>query len=271
MDRLFVAYKEAGLSSNAFLRRLKRKYGVKKAGFSGTLDPFAKGCLLIAFGKYTKLFRFLKTEPKSYEAVLWLGASSPGFDTQDIKIANTPALKYDFLQNILDSLQGRLEYTPPKFSAKKVNGVRAYKLAREGVDFELKPTFMQVFHVELLSYNHPFVKIRLSVSKGSYIRSYSQLVAQKLGINIALSSLERLSEGDFIYENEKELDPLKYLGLKENFIICPNKLDFGKKIALDELRIHTDGDYLIKTKDYFSVVGVENGEVFYHLNKVGRC
>ncbi|HHD83732.1 MAG TPA: tRNA pseudouridine(55) synthase TruB, partial [Campylobacteraceae bacterium] len=76
-DRLFVAYKPAGIGSNRFLSQIKRRYGIKKAGFSGTLDPFAQGVLIIAFGKYTKLFRFLKKAPKTYRATLWLGAGSP--------------------------------------------------------------------------------------------------------------------------------------------------------------------------------------------------
>ncbi|MEJ2414716.1 MAG: tRNA pseudouridine(55) synthase TruB, partial [Sulfurimonas sp.] len=76
MNRLFVAYKPAGIGSNLFLSKLKRKYQVKKAGFSGTLDPFAKGVLVIGFGSHTKLFRFLNKTPKKYRATLWLGAKS---------------------------------------------------------------------------------------------------------------------------------------------------------------------------------------------------
>ena len=90
MNRLFVAYKPKGMVSNRFLSRLKRKYGVKKAGFSGILDPFASGCLIVAFGAYTRLFNYLKIEPKVYRATLWLGASSPSFDNQNItQIQNT--------------------------------------------------------------------------------------------------------------------------------------------------------------------------------------
>ncbi|NOR57845.1 MAG: tRNA pseudouridine(55) synthase TruB, partial [Sulfurimonas sp.] len=85
MNRLFVAYKPTGISSNFFLSQLKRKYQNKKAGFSGTLDPFAKGVLLIGFGSHTKLFRFLDKTPKSYRATLWLGAASDSLDTELIE------------------------------------------------------------------------------------------------------------------------------------------------------------------------------------------
>jgi len=85
MNRLFVAYKPTGISSNFFLNRLKRKYNTKKVGFSGTLDPFAKGVLLIGMGSYTKLFRFLNKAPKTYRATLWLGAKSDSLDTEMIE------------------------------------------------------------------------------------------------------------------------------------------------------------------------------------------
>ena len=84
MNAIFVANKPSGMSSNHFLGRLKKKYGVKKAGFSGTLDPFASGCLIVAFGSYTKFFRFLDKSPKVYEATIWLGASSPSMDNENI-------------------------------------------------------------------------------------------------------------------------------------------------------------------------------------------
>jgi len=85
MNRLFVSYKPAGIGSNLFLSKLKRKYNNKKCGFSGTLDPFAKGVLLIGFGTHTKLFRFLDKSPKTYRATLWLGAKSDSLDTEMIE------------------------------------------------------------------------------------------------------------------------------------------------------------------------------------------
>ena len=99
MNAIFVANKPAGMSSNHFLGRLKRKYGVKKAGFSGTLDPFASGCLIVAFGSYTKFFRFLDKSPKVYEATIWLGASSPSMDNENItKISNVKELNLEKLE-----------------------------------------------------------------------------------------------------------------------------------------------------------------------------
>ncbi|MBR2917492.1 MAG: tRNA pseudouridine(55) synthase TruB, partial [Campylobacter sp.] len=139
MNRLFVAYKPKGVVSNHFLSQLKRKYGVKKAGFSGILDPFASGCLIVAFGAYTRLFNYLNIEPKIYRATLWLGASSISGDNEYItQVQNICALDESKIKDELNKLQGKINYTPPKFSAKKIDGKRAYELARAGSEFELK-------------------------------------------------------------------------------------------------------------------------------------
>jgi len=139
MNRLFVAFKPAGVSSNYFLRSLKRKYQIKKAGYSGTLDPFADGCLIVAFGQYSKLFRFLKKVPKRYRATLFLGAQSETLDIEKINnIIKVEPISKDVVKNVLHSLIGDLRYLPPKYSAKKINGKKAYELARENKEFELK-------------------------------------------------------------------------------------------------------------------------------------
>jgi tRNA pseudouridine55 synthase len=120
MNRLFVAYKPSGVGSNFFLSSLKRKYNTKKAGFSGTLDPFAKGVLIIGIGSHTKLFRFLNKAPKRYKATLWLGAKSDSLDSEMIEsVKKVDAYSEDEVKKIIKSLEGELEYEPPIFSAKK--------------------------------------------------------------------------------------------------------------------------------------------------------
>ena len=130
---LFVANKPMYISSNKFLNQLKRKYGIKKMGFSGTLDPFACGCLIIAGGQYTKLFRFLKKTPKTYIATLMLGAYSPSLDVEKIeKIENTDSFSKEQITDTLKSFLGKQKQLPPKYSAKKINGQRAYSLMENG-------------------------------------------------------------------------------------------------------------------------------------------
>lgn len=269
MQRLFVANKPRGVSSNFYLGRLKKKYGVKKAGFSGTLDPFATGALIVAFGSYTKLFRFLNKEPKRYRATIWIGASSPTLDIEKVeKIELSPILKLDFINSCLEKLKGDICYTPPKFSAKKVAGKRAYTLARAKEEFELKSIEMSIYDVKLISYMHPFLTIELSVSQGAYVRSYAQLFGQMIGQNAILSALCRLSEGEFKFQNEKALNPLNYLNLIENFYnLDKNDILLGKKLEVKNFQIKDDGEYLVKNGDLITIFEFRDGAVNYLLNR----
>lgn len=272
MNKIFVAFKPIELSSNAFLSNLKRKYKNKKAGYSGTLDPFAKGVLIVAFGQYTKLFRFLEKSPKTYKATLWLGVKSLSLDNKNIqKIELLKAFELKILEQIKTELLGKISYTPPQFSAKKIEGKRAYELAVKGEIARLKPCTMEIFSCEILHYTHPFLHIQISVSEGAYIRSYCELFARKLGINATLSSLERISEGKFFYNNEKSLNVIKYLNLKPNFIKDLSKLENGSKIALEELKIQDEGFYYIENEKYFSIINIKENKVKYLLNKVEKC
>ena len=218
IDRLFVAYKPSGIGSNKFLSQLKWKYNAAKAGFSGTLDPFAKGVLIVAFGKYTSLFRFLDKTPKSYRATLWLGAHSDTLDIEAVtRIDTLEQLDEQKIREAVRSLVGELEYPPPIFSAKKIDGRRAYDLAREGKEVKLNTIRSTVYETKLLHYCHPFVTFEATVSEGTYIRSLGRLIAERLGLSGGiLSALERLHEGQFRYESEKALDIRSCLNIPQN-------------------------------------------------------
>ncbi len=271
MNRLFVAYKPAGIGSNLFLSKLKRKYGVKKAGFSGTLDPFAKGVLLIGFGSYTKLFRFLDKTPKRYRATLWLGAKSESLDSEMIEsVAELEPLLEASVQKSVESLVGELEYEPPIFSAKQINGVRAYDLARAGVEFTLNKIHSTIYEAKLLHYRHPFVTFEVCVSEGSYVRSLGKIVANRLGIEHgSLSALERLSEGIFHYENEKSLDIRSSLGIEQNFYRGDSdNLLYGRVLSLEDLLIQDAGTYWIENQQSIAIITIKDGSVRYELGRV---
>ena len=270
INKLIVVKKPLFISSNSYLTKIKKKYKNKKAGFSGTLDPFAKGCLIVAFGQYSKLFKYLKKTPKTYKAVVWLGAISESFDIEKvISVDLVEKIDVDNIKYQLNSLVGELEYIPPKFSAKKIEGVRAYELARQGHDFELNKCKMNIYDTKFISYRHPFITIETTVSEGSYIRSFAQILLEKLGTIGTLSYLERINEGAFFYENEKELNPLDYIDLPiNNYFGTIEWLDTGKKISIDYLEEKEDGKYLIITDKFFSIIEIEEGEVKYLLNKV---
>ena len=270
MNRLFVAYKPKGVVCNHFLSRLKRKYSDKKAGFSGTLDPFAQGVLIVAFGQFTKLFRFLNKAPKTYRATLWLGAYSPTLDSEKIERVQTlMAFHPDSVKIAVESMVGAITYLPPKYSAKKVEGKRAYALARDDKDFELNAITSQVYACHVVHYVHPFLTFEISISEGGYVRSIGALIAKKLGFEGCLSALERLSEGVFVYEDEKPLNPLEcinlplnaYLGEKDDILL-------GRKLLRENFEITEEGVYCIVIDEKLSIIEMCNDEVNYLLNSI---
>ena len=270
INKLIVVNKPLFISSNFYLTKIKKKYKNKKAGFSGTLDPFAKGCLIVAFGQYSKLFKYLKKTPKTYKAVVWLGAQSESFDIEKvISVDLVEKINEDDIKSQLNSLVGELEYVPPKFSAKKIDGVRAYELARQGHDVELDKCKMNIYNTKFISYRHPFITFETTVSEGSYIRSFAQILLEKLGTVGTLSYLERINEGAFFYDNEKDLNPLDYIDLPiNNYYGTTEWLNTGKKISIDYLEQKENGKYLIITDKFFSIIEIEEGDVKYLLNKV---
>jgi len=270
INRLFVINKPIGVSSNYFLRSIKKKYGVKKAGFSGTLDPFACGVLVCAFGGYTKLFNYFCNSIKKYRATLWLGVSSLSLDIENISsIKIVSALNEDVIIENLLNLKGDIAYTPPIFSAKKIDGKRAYDLARSGCEVRLKESIMSIFDIRFISYNHPFITFEVDVSKGTYVRSIGDILASRLGFSGVLSHLERLGEGRFYFDDEKSLDPLDYLDITSNdYIGSKSDIQDGKIINIELLSIKEDGVYLIKFDDFFSIIQIDNKSVSYLLNKI---
>lgn len=272
LNKLLVVNKPIFMSSNFYLNRIKRKYKNKKAGFSGTLDPFAKGCLIVAFGQYAKLFKYLSKTPKTYKAVIWLGVESESFDIEQIKrIELVNEINKEKILNELNLLKGEIEYIPPKFSAKKIDGKRAYELARNGVEVELNKTKMTIFDTKFVLYNHPFITFEVTVSEGTYVRSFAQILLEKLNSFGTLSYLERLNEGEFFYENEKELNPLDFIKLPVNkYLGTTEWLEKGKKIGIDYVEKKDNGKYLILTEKFFSIIEIVDNDVKYLINKVPK-
>lgn len=272
LNKLLVVNKPIFMSSNFYLNRIKRKYKNKKAGFSGTLDPFAKGCLIVAFGQYAKLFKYLSKTPKTYKAVIWLGVESESFDIEQIKrIELVNEINKEKILNELNLLKGEIEYIPPKFSAKKIDGRRAYELARNGVEVELNKTKMTIFDTKFVLYNHPFITFEVTVSEGTYVRSFAQILLEKLNSFGTLSYLERLNEGEFFYENEKELNPLDFIKLPVNkYLGTTEWLEKGKKIGIEYVEKKDNGKYLILTEKFFSIIEIVDNDVKYLINKVTK-
>ncbi|MFX4252774.1 tRNA pseudouridine(55) synthase TruB [Aliarcobacter butzleri] len=272
LNKLLVVNKPIFVSSNFYLNRIKRKYKNKKAGFSGTLDPFAKGCLIVAFGQYAKLFKYLSKTPKTYKAVIWLGVKSKSLDIEEIEsIDLIDKLDKSHIIKELNLLKGEIEYIPPKFSAKKIDGKRAYELARNGVEVELNKTKMTIFDTKFVLYNHPFITFEVTVSEGTYVRSFAQILLEKLNSFGTLSYLERLNEGEFFYENEKELNPLDFIKLPVNkYLGTAEWLEKGKKVGIEYVEKKDNGKYLILTEKFFSIIEIVDNDVKYLINKVPK-
>ena len=272
MNRLFVVNKPIFRSSNGYMGYVKRKYGTKKVGFSGTLDPFATGCLIVATGQYTKLFQYLDKTPKSYNATLWLGANSPSLDIEKIdSIEEVHTFSEQQIKEVLDSLKGELTYYPPKFCAKKINGKRAYELAREGEEVDLRTITSTIYDIKLLNYNHPFVHFEATVSEGTYIRSLGALIADKLGVDGTLSSLHRIHEGQFYFDGEKALNPFTHLAIPSNIYIGDEEyMELGKKLSPEYFETKEDGIYLVETSNFFSIIEIAGEEVKYRFNRIPK-
>lgn len=269
-NRLFVVNKPINISSNSYLYKIKKKYKVKKAGFSGTLDPFANGCLIVAFGQYSKLFRFLQKTPKKYRATIWLGVQSSSLDLENIiSIEDEKKLQKEMIIKSIESFKGEIKYTPPKFSAKRVDGKRAYELARDDIEFELKESVMNIYDIRFISYMHPFITFEASVSEGSYIRSLAQFICDKLEVKGTLSYLQRVNEGKFFYDKEKALNPLEYIDLPiARYSGSKEWISLGKKLDISYFECKENGVYLLVFDDFFSIIEILNEEIKYILNKV---
>ena len=176
-NQIILIDKPAGCSSFHAVAKvrgfLKRKFGHKvKVGHTGTLDPFATGLLILLSGKCTKKSNeFLKLD-KVYETTIKLGYISDTGDTEGNIIKKSDKnVDISEIEKVLGDFTGEIEQRPPKFSAIKINGQRAYKLARKGVEFEVPSRKVTVYKLEILEYNYPFLKLRCFVSSGTYIRT----------------------------------------------------------------------------------------------------
>ncbi len=179
-----------------------------KVGHAGTLDPLATGVLLICIGKATKRVNELQAERKEYIAEVTLGATTPSYDMEHEIDQTYPTehITEEKIREVLKSLCGERLQTPPIFSAKKVDGVRAYELARAGEAVEVRQALITIYDIEILELEMPRLKIKVSCSKGTYIRSLASEIGQGLDSGAYLSALRRTRSGGYRVEDGWQLD-----------------------------------------------------------------
>lgn len=185
---------------NKFRYKLSRKLKVKKikVGHAGTLDPLATGVMIVCTGKATKRIDEFQYQTKEYVATLKLGETTPSFDLEKEVDAVYPTdhITRDEVERVLQSFVGVIQQVPPVFSACKVEGKRAYELARKGEEVELKSKTLVIDEMELLAYEMPVIKIRVVCSKGTYIRALARDIGQALHSGAHLIALERTRIGE---------------------------------------------------------------------------
>jgi tRNA pseudouridine55 synthase len=214
MDGILLIDKQKGWTSHDVVAKvrslLKKQAGHKvKVGHTGTLDPLATGLLVITVGSYCKRAQEFSKLDKTYEVTMKLGETSTTGDEEGNKIKiNDRKPGLDELKSVVSSFVGEIMQTPPIYSAIKVDGQRAYKLARAGKEVKLEPRKVTIYEITDIKYDYPLVKFTSKVSSGTYIRSLVEDVGKELGTGAYMSELRRTEVGDFKIEYAQHIDNL---------------------------------------------------------------
>ena len=203
-------YKPSGMTSNAVIQKVKKKFNIKKIGHMGTLDPMACGLLPIAIGKATRLFDLSLNKVKTYNAIFEFGYETDTLDKTGMIVSDNHKIpSMEDVKKIITTFIGKSLQIPPRFSANHVGGKRAYELAREGVSFELKPKEIEIIKFELLEkIDNSSYKFSITCSSGTYIRSIGRDLGIALGTKATMTYLERCENGFFNLDNSVQLDKL---------------------------------------------------------------
>jgi len=212
-------YKPKGVSSFKVLSSLKKALNTKKVGHMGTLDPLAEGILPVAVGKYTKLIPYVNLLPKKYEVEIFFGMNSETLDSEGVDLDALPKLDshldLESLQKAVEAFVGRIDQVPPKYSAIKINGQRAYKLARENnIEVEqIKSRPVELFSVSNFRLQDQTLSFTLECGSGFYVRSLVRDIGIKLDLPCFMLSLKRTQVGAFNLDNASRETDYKYLDL----------------------------------------------------------
>ena len=212
--------KPAGWTSHDAVAKMRRIAGTKRVGHLGTLDPIATGVLPLVIGKATRLARFYTRSDKIYEAVVRFGFSTTTYDRagEPTSPVTEPAVDRDGLERHLANFRGELMQVPPPVSAKKVDGVRAYKLVRQNVAVELAPSPVEVYELDLLEVKGAEARIRAHCSGGTYMRSIAHDLGQAMGCGAHLRDLRRTRSGEFLVEQARTLAELEALAAADRLL-----------------------------------------------------
>ena len=217
LDGALLVDKPVGCTSHDVVDDIRRRFGIKKVGHCGTLDPNATGLLIIVLGRGTKLSEKLMSDDKVYEGDIKFGEATDSYDV-DGKVTATlpvPPLTLDQLNEAAATFVGDLQQIPPMVSAKKQGGVPLYKLARKGIEVVREPRLVHIFNYRFTAYAEPLAKFRVACTKGTYVRSLAHDLGIKLGCGAHLATLRRVTSGKWDVANALTLDATLALPIGE--------------------------------------------------------
>ena len=217
---LVLIDKDLDWTSFDVIAKLRNLLKIKKIGHAGTLDPLASGLLIVCCGKFTKKIKDYQGLDKIYIAEIKIGATTETDDAEkkEENITDISNITEDDIRTACKSFEGKILQRPPKYSAKKINGKRLYKLARQGVDVNIKPVEVFVNYFKVIDIHLPFFTAEIKCSTGTYIRALARDVGNKLDTGAYLSSLRRTAIGDFNVQNALKIQDIELLlKTKDNF------------------------------------------------------
>lgn len=206
--------KDAGCTSHDVVNKVRRILKIRSVGHAGTLDPLATGLLVILVGRATKVSQYLMSLDKVYDGEMKLGVETNSQDSEGEIVSELPvpeSVDEAYMREQMASFLGDQYQTPPMFSAKKLNGIPLYKLARQGQEVQREPRFINISKFELLEWNKPAAKFRLACSKGTYVRTVCHDLGKKIGCGAHMTQLRRISSDKFTVETAITVEKLSQL------------------------------------------------------------
>mgnify|MGYP004625407877 FL=1 len=241
MDGIIIINKPKNCTSHDIVRKAKKAFN-EKVGHTGTLDPNATGVLPLLVGKGTQIAKYIINHDKIYEATLQLGEKTDTADVEGVVIETKyipkESLQTEIVNKVLQSFIGKQEQIPPIYSAIKVNGKKLYDYARKGEKVEIKPRQIEIYHMELIKIDvqNKTVEFRVHCSKGTYIRTLCENIAEKLGTVGYMKELNRTKVGEFSIDDSITIEELENANYN-NFITVEDYFENYKNINLNEKKL----------------------------------
>ena len=210
IDGILLVDKKSGVTSHDVVEKVRRRIGVKKAGHTGTLDPLATGLLILCIGKATRLQAYLMGMEKTYEGTMQFGWATDSYDAAGEPAGEAKEVNVEHVdfEPLLARFRGQIEQMPPAFSAKKIDGVRAYEMARKGQEVKLTPKQVTVYEFEIIRIQGSTAQFRVRSSAGTYVRSLAHDLGIAAGVPAHLKALRRTAIGNFGIDNSISFEAL---------------------------------------------------------------